>query len=42
MVGMNGFNVGGDAHIDPNPHATTRYVEWGKVKLHVPIQRGAG
>ena len=28
MVGMNGFNVGVDAHIDPQPYATTLYVEW--------------
>ena len=32
MVGMNGFNVGVDAHIDPNPHATTLYIEWHTVK----------
>ena len=32
MAGMNGFNVGVDAHIDPKPYATTLYVEWGEVK----------
>ena len=31
MVGMTGFNVGVDAHIDPKPYATTRYVEWNGV-----------
>ena len=33
MVGMNGFNVGVDAHIDPQPHATTLYVEWDEVNM---------
>ena len=31
MVRAYGFNVGVDAHIDPQPHATTRYVEWDRV-----------
>ena len=31
MVGMNGFNVGVDAHIDPQPHGTVLYVEWDRV-----------
>ena len=25
-----GFNVGVDAHIVPNPHATTLYDEWNR------------
>ena len=41
MASAHGFNVGVDAHIDPKPHATALYVEWNKVKLHFPIQRGA-
>ena len=32
MERANGFNVGVDAHIDPNPYATTRCVEWDGVK----------
>ena len=32
MVRANGFNVGVDAHIDPKPHVTTLYGEWGEVK----------
>ena len=31
MVGMNGFNVGVDAHIDPKPYATNLWVEWDGV-----------
>ena len=34
MVGMNGFNVGVDAHIDPQPHAITLSVEWETVKFY--------
>ena len=41
MERANGFNVGGDAHIDPQPYATTLYVEWNKVK-YSPIQWGTG
>ena len=32
MARAAGFNVGVDAHIDPNPHGTTLYVEWNRVK----------
>ena len=32
MGRANGFNVGVDAHIDPNPHGITLYVEWDEVK----------
>ena len=32
MVRTNGFNVGVDAHIDPNPYATNLYVVWDEVK----------
>ena len=32
MGRANGFNVGVDAHIAPQPHVTTLYVEWNEVK----------
>ena len=32
MGRANGFNVGVDARIDPQPHVTTLYVEWNEVK----------
>ena len=42
MVGMNGFNVGVDAHIDPKPHATTLYVEWDRVNMTFHHSSGHG
>ena len=32
MGRANGFNVGVDAHIDPQPHVNPLYVEWNEVK----------
>ena len=31
MGRADGFNVGVDAHIDPQPHGTVLYVEWDRV-----------
>ena len=30
MARATGFNVGVDAHIDPQPHETALFVEWGR------------
>ena len=42
MARANGFNVGVDAHIDPQPHATNLYVEWDGVNMTFPHPPGRG
>ena len=42
MARAKGFNVGVDAHIDPQPHGTTLYVEWGGVNMTFPHSSGRG
>ena len=37
MERAKGFNVGVDAHIDPQLHATTLYIEWNKVNNIPPF-----
>ena len=42
MARAAGFNVGVDAHIDPQPRATNLYVEWDGVNMTFPHSSGCG
>ncbi len=42
MARANGFNVGVDAHIDPQPNGTTLYDEWDEVNMTFHHSMGRG